>query len=501
MSLYTEIVKECDDALKKGRPQFVAKRLADLNAARVPREWRLPLAQICRRAGLESLGMKLLIRLIRPRNDKEGITATPAERAEYAVLLLRTGALNESAQLLEDLDARLVPEAYLYRSFYRFHCFDFAGAIPELEAYVGAQRDPYSRLVGQVNLAFAQVSAGVSGALSNVEEALAKAQENGHARLSSNCQALRAQLLIKQGLFSEAHEALGVAQALLAQASTHDRAFILKWRAFLEGRQARTVEPILLYRQAAAVNEDWDGVREADFHSLCLSFEPWRFNHLIFGTPFQAYREQICRELGRRPEQTQFVFGNPAAPCFDLVSCEIDGKPVLNAGRKSHQLVDVLLRDLYRPLRVGGLFSEIFPEEYFDIYTSPDRIHQLIRRTRRWLEASGVPVKIASVRGKYSLHIESRPGADVSFRIPLHRHPVDFMSLHFEDLKQKFSDASVFSAKEAKLKTGLSRTSVQRLINWALENGKIEKVGEKNSTAYRLCREPGVENPGGLAAA
>lgn len=501
MNLYSQIVKECDDALKKGRPQFVAKRLVNLNAARVPREWRLPLAQICRRAGLESLGMKLLIRLIRPGNGKESVTAKPAELAEYAVLLLRTGALTESAQLLEDIDASLVPEAYLYRSFYRFHCFDFAGAIPELEAYVGLQNDPYFRLVGQVNLAFAQVSAGQKGALSSIEEALSIAQEKGHARLSSNCQALRAQLLLKQGRFSEARDALDIAQSLFGQASTHDRKFISKWLAFLEGKETRSVEPILAFRQTAIASDDWDGAREADLHYLGLSFEPWRFNHLIFGTPYQAYRAQICRELGRRPEQTHFLFGNPSAPCFDLISCEIDGKPVLNAGRKSHQLVDVLLRDFYRPLPVGGLFSEIFPDEYFDVYTSPDRIHQLIRRTRRWLEASGAPVRIMSVRGKYSLRIDSQRGADICFRIPLHRHSVDFMSLHFEELKRQFPVKSVFSAKEAKLKTGLSRTSIQRLINWALETGKLEKVGEKNSTAYRLIAEQASGQTAGLQAA
>ncbi len=60
------------------------------------------------------------------------------------------------------------------------------------------------------------------------------------------------------------------------------------------------------------------------------------------------------------------------------------------------------------------------------------------------------------------------------------------MSLHFESLVDAFKPSGEFTAKEARLRVGLSRTTIQRLVNWGLESGRLQRVGVGNHTFYRV---------------
>jgi hypothetical protein len=485
VNTFEAVIKECDTLIKTGRPQLVSKQLAALNLHRIPRQWLQPLAQICRRAGLNPLGLKLLSPVVRPK-DISSLTATPSELAEYAALLLRTGAISEAEFLLAKIDSQIAPEAMLFRAFANFTHFEFREAISNLESYLISPLDRYSLLVGKVNLAFAQVSCELRGASQTLSEAIAEAKEEGYFRLESNCLALRAQSHIQQGEYLKAETDLARSLDLLNLAQTHDSQFVIKWRAFLESYRTGTTTAINDYRKTAEANEDWDGMRECDLHYLKIKFEKVRFNHLLFGTPFPAYREQITSALNFRPDQNTYILGSKKSPRFDLLTCDFKGSPLSNPGGKCHQLLDVVLHDFYRPIGIGGIYSALFPNENFDAFASPDRVHQLLRRTRLWLKESGVPVMIQEAKGKYSLRLDG----DVAFKIPLEHQPVDFMNLQFETLKnareKRAGKHLPFSAREIREQLGLARTSIQRLLNWGICHGKIEKVGVKNATLYRI---------------
>jgi hypothetical protein len=130
------LISECDADIRAGRSAQAAKRLQQLNSVRVPREFRLPLANICRRAGLLNLGMRLLTPIVHPERAKAGVQATSAEMAEYGVLLHRLGATREALQTLDKADPRQVPDALLFRSFCHFSEWEFSGATKALEEYL-----------------------------------------------------------------------------------------------------------------------------------------------------------------------------------------------------------------------------------------------------------------------------------------------------------------------------------------------------------------------------
>ena len=485
MENYQNLLSECDAEIRAGRTQRVVVRLSKLNRMKIPREWKLPLANLCRRAGLFSRGLAILTDVIE-QQDMMVIADPPsaAELAEYGVLLLRTGAINDAMSTLGRVDASAAPEALLYTAFGHFNRFEFQQAVPLLETYVQRAPDEYARLIGQVNLAFALVGSDRFDTARDVLDSILRSEvdKTAHGRLLSNCHSIRAQVHLHHRDFNAAQADLDASMEMLGSSQTHDQLFIVKWRAFLDSIRAGDIGPSERYRAHALEVGDWAGVREADLVSLKISFDKVRFNHLIFGTPFEGYRKKVCDELGRVPEQPIYVLGPKESPRLDLSTGKIDGSDALPAGRKCHQLLEALLRDFYTPIRIGGLFSELFPDEHFNVFTSPVRVRQLIRRTRRWMEAENIPMVLDERRGFYSLKLTG----NFSVRIPLERKPVDLMNLHFQKLATHYNGVEMFSARDARGALNLGRTTIQRLVNWAIGQGKLVRVGERNSTLYKI---------------
>ena len=87
--------------------------------------------------------------------------------------------------------------------------------------------------------------------------------------------------------------------------------------------------------------------------------------------------------------------------------------------------------------------------------------------------------------GFYSL---KRVG-EIGIHIPFKRESVDLMSLQFQKIKEQLGTGTEFTARYAREKCDISRTTFQRLVNWAVENRKLEKQGLKNDTKYLIPTE------------
>lgn len=484
MKPFELIAAECDADIRAGKSAEAAKRLQQLNSSKVPREWRLPLANLSRRAGLLNLGMRLLTPIVHPDRARAGVFATSAEIAEYGVLLHRLGATREALQMLDKVDTLLVPDALLYRSFCHFSEWEFAGATRALETFLAqGKATSYMQFVASVNLASAYIGeAKFAQALELLERNIDEARINNYSRLQGNCHELRAQIRLHQGDYAQARVELSAANELLGGNLTFDQLFVKKWTAIARGLETRDVQPILEFRREALERGDWESVREADRFALKVEFDESRFMHLMFGTPFEGYRDLICKELGRSIERETYLHGDAAAPRMDVATGHVNGGAQIAIGTKCHQLIEVLLRDLYRPQRLGAIFAELCPGEHFDLFSSPDRVHQLLRRTRRWIEAEALPIQIREKKGFYSL-IMTGPFA---FSVPLRRQSVDTMSRHFQQLHAHFKTSQIFTARQARVAIALPRSSFQLFINWAIENGHVEKFGSNRETCYRI---------------
>lgn len=477
------ILQQCDEAIRAGQIPRAAAQLRKLNSAKIPSAQRLEAARLCRRAGLISQGLLMLAPLVRPQRKAADLQPTPSESAEYGALLLRAGAVSEALGLLDSREVATAPEAWLYLAYCHLSQWSFGPAIENLQRYIQAPLDPYAKLVGQVNLAFANVSLGRNqDAESIAQEVIVQAEKHGHARLQANALAVSARAHLQENDFARAKEDLSAAEALIGDAATMDSFFIQRWNLTLQAMETGSVKPLDKLRGRAAECGDWDAIRAADLFELKVKFDERRFYHLLFGTPFPAYREHICRELGRAPARDVFVLGPKSAPRFDLRSGTLNGNYKLSEGRANHRLMDVLLQDFYRPMSLGTMFSKLFEGEYFNPTHSPARVRQAICRARGWLEKNRVPVEIVEDEGLYSLKIT---GA-FSFCIPFERQPLNSMSLQFAKLRAKYAPGKPFAAREARDQLKFSRATFQRLIAWGLDSGKISRMGERNDVQYKI---------------
>jgi tetratricopeptide (TPR) repeat protein len=474
------LLQECDADIRAGRSHQVGRRLAQAGAARIPRAWRLPLAKTCRRAGLYTLGLRLLNRLVNGPTPK----ASPAELTEYSALLIRSGAVDEALANLSGVDFKEVPEAMLVRAFGLFARWEYQEAIPDLQNYLQAPLPDAALLVGRSNLALALVETRQHvQARTELEENIRLAKDQGAVHLENYNISLLAQVHLQEGNFAAARRLITSAVPDASKSQSNNDWSALKLKLVLDGLENRDTKPLLQLRKLAEQKKDWSAIRDADLYLLKVDFKVEGFLHLYFGSPLPGFRNRIRDELGRVPDRRIYVLGKKSAPRFDLEAGQVDGKTVMRAGLKCHQLISVLLRDFYQPLRIGGLHAALFPGDHFDISSSPDRVHQVLRRTRRWLDANRIPVRIEESDGFYSLAIEG----NISFRIPIDQQPKNLLARRMEKLMGAFPEGELFTTEKIQDRLGISMTSAHRLLHHAIEAGKVERLGNlKRPTGYRV---------------
>jgi tetratricopeptide (TPR) repeat protein len=478
---FEELLLNCDSLIKAGRIPAVADIIRDLNFAQVPRKSRQALAKICRRAGLIDQGLRLLYPMIRNERPLDE-PATPAEICEYAVLLSRNGSVQEALNLLEPVDQSLAPESLLYKGFCHVSQWNYQKAAQNFEKFLASSADDYSKLIARVNLVAAYGFVGEFDAADRLlTEAIEMAQSIQATRLVGNCFELRGQIAFLRGDFSRSRAELNRSLEVLGQTGSYDQLLIYKWQSMMSAIEDKSVTPLLKFREEAVAQKHWESVRDTDYYQLKVNFDQKTFDHLLFGTPSESYRDRVLREV-QHSASSSFLFGVSEGPQFDLQTGQLLGADESVSGTKIHQLLAALLKDFYAPRNMGTLFAELYPNEYFDIDSSPLRVRQILRRTRRWLEAQKIPAVIEETNGSYKLVLTGNFGIQIAFE----RFAIDGNSAQWQKLLRFFPPGNSFSAEQACISLNVSRTGLHRLLTWAFENKLLSKSGVNKATVYQV---------------
>ncbi|MCM2323226.1 MAG: hypothetical protein NDJ90_08180 [Oligoflexia bacterium] len=464
-------IGELDSLIRQGKSRLARRRLEDWVRARsgsdsVDRPFLAELAALCRRSGIPGAAVRLLNPVVRPK-PRVLTLPTGAEKAEYAAALAQLGADREARALLEGLDPRETPEALLYGAFARFPRWEYAAAIPLLEAYLAHSAiAPYQRRIGEVNLLAALAAVDKPGeegfrkAEALAEKLLRETCEEENLLLHGNTLGLLAQLRIAQRNFGAAREALDEAEQKLREAGTLDALYIRKWKAIAAlgdaSVRAPALEELNAVRAEAATRANWETVRDCDFHRAAALGDVGALTHLYFGTPFASYRARIsrlCTALGarlpesylwaphprRRNERAwgaidartgEFLFrpgdgGRGRRAEIAAAETATGGAPrgraeaphrpaaALKTGQVPHRLLAALAMDFYKPQILPALHAELFPDRYFNPVSSRDVVHQAMKRLRAWLAEVSAPVAVVENRGSFSLEFHGPVGIRV----------------------------------------------------------------------------------------
>lgn len=479
---FATLTRRCDDLLKQGQVVPAARLLRSALPRRIPEERVLEVARIARRTGQISLGLRLLAGRV---ERKAGRSARQAElRAEYAVLLTLNGCVLEAIHLLDNLDLKLHPDALLAKSWCHFELWEHERAVPLLLEYVERQRSPYYRAAGAINLAEAYLAAGNdAAALDLLSRTIPALKKEGFRRLLANALHWRAQAHGRAGQPTRARADLREALSLFGKTSVSDALLIRRQIAFQAAEEARSAGPIQEFREEARVARDWESVRECDFQALRLRFRRSLYERLYFGTPYEAYRRRMAEAFGETRPPREFLWGDRGAPTLDLA--RRTGPQERKLTRQNNALIDALLRDFYRPVTVGELFARLFPAERFDPRSSPVRVHQCIRRLRRWLAQAKLPLEVLCEGRLYYL----RKTGPIAVRIPVEMRRTITLPGPVEALSARFG-AEFFTAHDARIALGCSKATACRILSGAEASRRTEKTGKGKNTRYRFVAPP-----------
>lgn len=474
----------------EARPLLAASRDAGIARAEAPR-----FAWLSWRVGLPELGLATLAPYLR-ENGRRAVVSTPAERAEQAQCLTRLGAPSEALSILATVDASAYARAHLYSAAARIARWEYAAALPFLEAYLASTRQgSYERLVAQVNLAAALLYEGELAACRLALRRLALETSLRKAPvLHANALEIEAQRLVEAGRYGEARPAIQRAARELARSGMNDQAYTRKWEAIVTMRMARSADEArachATARAEAMAHGSWESARQLDRELSLQLRDPALAREVYIGTPFPAYREKLARawDAPLAPEGSWIrKLGEPdsaSTPALDLETGAY-GPARLKAGNVLHRLLYAVSVDAYRPQTAAALFAAMHPGEIYHPEYGRRRVHQTLFRLRGWMDASGLPVAIEEQNGFYRL--VGRPACLVA--IPLEA-PWAERDGRIEIARRALADLGrrgPFSSAEASVVLGASHRTTLRLLAEGLAEGWLERDGARKGARYRLA--------------
>ena len=485
-----------EDQIRTGQIAKARASLEKIGSGQVPRDLAAKLAELCRRAGLFTQSIRTLGKIVRPERalDKP---ATPRELAEYGFALVKIGAVEEGKEILSQVDTAKEPIAAYYLALSLFPDWNYGLAVPRLEKYVAdSDPDAYYTLVAQVNLASAYLQVGdTKKAAALLEEGLKTSERNGHRLLNANFLELSAQLSLKNEKFDRAIDLLQQSSTILSASGLFDELFVRKWLCLVEAYRApgsaSTIAALHQMRTQAAELGHWETLRDLDYHAAYIQQDAALFHHLFHGTPQKAYREHlknVFTQLPAPPTEYDWVLkAGDGAPCLDVQQATLDGALTgLKTGQLLHKLLVELTGDFYRPARIPTLATKLFEGQYYDPNTTPNRLHQIVVRLRRWLESAEIGLEVEEIGGSYRLKAANPLILKVSSGEAAALPKIDTTSRKKLLALQQSIGAKEFSIKDVSDSLECSPSTALRVVNAGLNGGLLDRTNQEKPPLYRF---------------
>ena len=481
-----QIIANLDNLTKQGLRLQVLKELTRLLKTSPPQILRPQLARIANRNHAYVLALRILHPIIRQDREKTA-DAGPEALNIYATSLMWIGALEESQKTLHRIKGST--DALLTEAFVYFAQWDYQKSIPILLKYVNSSSiSPYQKLVGQINLLAAFIAIGKLKEAKNVVEPLLfelKSNPN-YKLLYGNCLELRSQIEILESNFGQALVYLAESEKCLADQPGRYLLYVNKWRALaqlgIDPHNSKALDDLIKVKAQATNLKNWETIRDCDFHLARLKNDQNLIQRILLGTPYQAYHSRVkslfnlslteSKTLEYCPGQ---VTDPPSRVGLDLN--KISENSFLNS--TSWPLLQIMTKDIYRPPRMGVVFSGLYNQEYFDPFTSPQRVRNSVFRFNEWAEAEKCEFKIQIEDGDFQL----KGASGVSIVKIQRERPLDSWQAALKVFKEQ-NDSRSFTSQDLAKVLGITPRSALHILKKALASKKVQKMGQGKNSRY-----------------
>jgi tetratricopeptide (TPR) repeat protein len=462
-----------ETSLRQGDVDTVARHLNKLNISRLSKTQRVRAARFARRAGMLTYGFRCLGFVAQGIDDPNRFS--PDEVAEYATLLIHNGGVEEALRILGKLSSLDHPSLLTALAWCHFTKWDYNLAVEPLAKALNLQGDSYWRLALKINLAEAYFGSGrFTQCLKLLSSSVREAESQQSQRLWANALHLRARCYFELNELEKSNRDLNLAWSKFSRLDSPDGILIKRQMVINQAFMRKSVEPLNAFRSFVSQLGAWESLRECDYQKLRIRPTRSLFEHLYYGTPYLAYRRRVREAVSYELRGNDYIWGERNVPTLDLANSQLT--------RQNQIVLDTFLRDFYRPLNVGRIFSALFPNEHFSYFHSSTRVHQILKRFRKDLRSNNIPLKVNCSGGLYTI-IRTQP---YSIRIPRNLRESECRVEGIDWLAQIFPKGRKFSVQEACPHLKLSKATLCRLMAQGLSENKIRKHGRGRTTKYSV---------------
>lgn len=413
----------------------------------------------------------------------------------YAAALLGVGATEEARSLLKTQQNS--PPALLSYALSFFSTWDYEKSIPILKKYLKIQTDEYMLLVGRINLVAAYIGKGDyeigQNLLLNLQKDIIK---NPKASvLYGNTFEIQSQIDIENKDYIKAQNSLDNAKEIFKDQLTRYSLYVNKWQAVaqlaLQPDSLLFQNQLLDVKKQALTLRNWETLRDCDFQLARFTENDVLLQRNLVGTPFVGYHRRIKHLYGLEVNTAKPFFYNPESDQNLISTADLDltsPPQELMSSKNCLNLLNLLTRDFYRPARIGVLHAALFPAEYFNPFTSPQRIRNTILRLNQINRELQTGLSVEVKHGDVFLRIERQVAIKLFFKASLFDKENEFLKFIKRYFKGKY-----FTARDVCAALKISLRQAQNILKTGIEKKTIERIAKGRSTIYRISNNRHLE--------
>jgi tetratricopeptide (TPR) repeat protein len=477
-----EFLESIEAMIVKGELKEARAALLTIRPKQVSGPDLVYFCSLLRRSDLALKAVQVLQPLVYPKS-RSAYQATVDEKLEYASNLVRLEILGEADRILQSIDENLHPTVLIRRGFLLVSKWDFAASNICFEKYI---RHPlahsYDILIAKVNWLQGLVYLEKSEDAWVLARELIKSLDPGkHKLLLAAVHEFCAELCRLEKNFERSLDFIEKAKFYLEDHQTLDGYLIRKQEAIVRAYWKQSVEALLLSKKEAEEKKHFESLRDLDLHIAVLSKNEKLLNQVYWRTQSVAYRGKTlhyAKHYGLAVNTDFFRFRKNKGVVFHLDSQLLNGTSTsLKKDKALSKLLQVLLTENYKPLKLIDLFCAVYEDEIFFPDSSADKTHQLLKRLRQFLEHSHLPIKVICRNRTYSLMVYGNFSLQRTDRFHFQWERSLFQRIRLE----------TFDISKAQQIWGCSLRTTLRRIDLLKKGERLRTTGQTRARKFQFC--------------
>lgn len=502
-----EAITQIDLLIMSGSQGEARELLLKINLKKINRKFAESVADLARRLNMPALMVSVLRPIVRSHIE---LSAPPSSKEIilYATGLSRLGVFGEADKILKTQILKSSHEAQFALAQNEMLQWNYDSPVKRFEKYIqSGTTTEYENLVALVNIACCHIWSMRKEKGHEALKAIWRQVESQSARTNfrliyAYSIELAAELAILTNDLKSAQELCNQANKLLQGTKSRYEFYSKKWAAILRVLKAETkneVQHLHKIKEESLKLGDWETFRDCEFFEALATRNDELFRKVYLGTPYASYRKRIKILYKSQikipdggylwmPAQTTISGYSDqnysALKVFDLASGkERNGGDSLVKQPLLMELMRLLAEDFYRPMPIGTLISKLYPDEFYNPDSSPQKAYQLVARLRKWFSQNLIPLdieakdntfRVVSTNDSCGLLI---PSSKVKSG---RRYDSDVLNL-----KKNFG-LDAFSTSQAAKILGKSERSTLRVLQLCLKQKRAIRLSDRKGARYKL---------------